>query len=421
MRISNVFKKNKEGLSSLPVAKKLLRQQPVSTPFQNYKKIIKYQIYNSVRYKFDLTLTQLKKIGIPTTQTIKSIRALIVSDNKNYTSETQFVPFLNYRQVLRKRFSFVFKQMLIEDALRQFRIFSYFDVIFVKLSFTLSTIEAQQLIELIYLAKGSAKLVYFDGDDDLGILWPEIFPYLDLYVKKHLFFDLKRYNNVFTGKNNLTDYVASRWGVSFANCATPFTKPLSTKQHSKLFLGPNIALDSKIKKLYTKLALHLQLNKKQDIVCRVFTDPGGWKHYLRQFAISKLQTLTPQYQVLASTDWVSQKEYYQELLSSKICVSPFGYGEICWRDFEAVLCRCLLIKPDMAHLQTTPNIFIPYESYVPVKWDYSDLEEKCIYYLEHEEERERIVQRAYQILSDYYRNDSFLDNFAQLLKRVNLI
>jgi len=27
---------------------------------------------------------------------------------------------------------------------------------------------------------------------------------------------------------------------------------------------------------------------------------------------------------------------------SKICISPFGYGEICWRDFEAIIFGCLL-------------------------------------------------------------------------------
>ena len=40
---------------------------------------------------------------------------------------------------------------------------------------------------------------------------------------------------------------------------------------------------------------------------------------------------------------------------SRICISPFGYGEICWRDFEAILCGCLVVKPDMSHVETNPS------------------------------------------------------------------
>jgi hypothetical protein len=109
------------------------------------------------------------------------------------------------------------------------------------------------------------------------------------------------------------------------------------------------------------------------------------------------------------------------LLRSKICVSPFGYGEICWRDFEAVCLGCLLIKPDMGHVRTAPDLFIPGVTYAPVRWDFSDLEEVCSHYLENEKERVQIAQRARETLLNALRPEWFADRFGDLLTKLGLV
>lgn len=68
-------------------------------------------------------------------------------------------------------------------------------------------------------------------------------------------------------------------------------------------------------------------------------------------------------------------EYYERMYNSKIIVAPFGYGEIAPRDVEAAAFGCVLIKPDMSHIQTVPNIYDS-GTYVACKHDYSDLAEK---------------------------------------------
>jgi hypothetical protein len=73
---------------------------------------------------------------------------------------------------------------------------------------------------------------------------------------------------------------------------------------------------------------------------------------------------------------ISLSEYFSELRNSQIGVGPFGVGEITLRDFEIIICGAALIKPDMNHLETWPNLFQPDETYVPHKWDLSDLKEK---------------------------------------------
>lgn len=102
-----------------------------------------------------------------------------------------------------------------------------------------------------------------------------------------------------------------------------------------------------------------------------------------------------------------------------MCFSPFGYGEVCWRDYEAVMCGALLIKPDMSHVETYPDIFRPHETYVPIRWDFSDLEEKVNYFLDNEPERNAITQNAYSSLRNYFACDGFPQHVRDIMKKLD--
>jgi len=69
---------------------------------------------------------------------------------------------------------------------------------------------------------------------------------------------------------------------------------------------------------------------------------------------------------------VSKRRYLRELRTSKLVVSPFGWGEICFRDFEAIASGAALVKPTVDHLDTWPPFFEPKVTYVPVAWDLSN-------------------------------------------------
>ncbi|WP_051189374.1 hypothetical protein [Daejeonella oryzae] len=73
---------------------------------------------------------------------------------------------------------------------------------------------------------------------------------------------------------------------------------------------------------------------------------------------------------------ITKAKYFKELQSAKISLSPFGFGEICYRDFETFIAGAILVKPSLDHLTTYPNVFIPNETYIPVSWDLTDLQEK---------------------------------------------
>jgi len=55
--------------------------------------------------------------------------------------------------------------------------------------------------------------------------------------------------------------------------------------------------------------------------------------------------------------FLSLDDYNQILCHSKVVVSPWGWGEPCYRDFEALLAGCVLVKPKTAFVTSACGIF----------------------------------------------------------------
>jgi len=70
------------------------------------------------------------------------------------------------------------------------------------------------------------------------------------------------------------------------------------------------------------------------------------------------------------------EEYIRVLYDSKLSLSPFGMGEVCFRDFECMQWGTVIVKPNMNMVRTKPNIYIEDETYISVKHNWSDLKEK---------------------------------------------
>jgi len=58
---------------------------------------------------------------------------------------------------------------------------------------------------------------------------------------------------------------------------------------------------------------------------------------------------------------------------AKAVVSPWGNGELCHRDFDAMWCGAVIIKPFSDHLRTDPLMFKNGATYFACKPDFSDL------------------------------------------------
>lgn len=72
----------------------------------------------------------------------------------------------------------------------------------------------------------------------------------------------------------------------------------------------------------------------------------------------------------------------------------------------------------MSHARTFPDIFVPGQTYAPVRWDFSDLEQVCARYLNDEPARREIAERALAVLHEALSEKSFVQTFGGLLQRL---
>jgi len=366
-----------------------------------------------MRYSYENAVVSIAKT--------KPIRVGLVSDGAEITSEEQFNPFSAWRAERRRKLGVISLKRPLDDVLQSPQVrLAQFDIVILKVSFRKNRSEALAIAKVVRAAT-SSPLIYFDGDDDVCVQWPELLPYLDLYVKKHVFRDRSQYSRSWVGKSNLTHYVHERFSVPFSNDPIAGrSDAVPAEQVAKITVGCNLATDRKIIDFYRQIEPQKIFGSRRDVDI-VFRGniPNDWMGRLREPLKLELDRMRASYRVVTPDKRVPPRDYYRELTGSKICISPFGYGEICWRDFEAVLCGALLIKPDMSHIETNPDIFRPFETYVPVRWDFSDLQERCGYYLEHEHERQKITAAAYDTLGRFYRNDAIVQVLAHIFKRVS--
>ena len=80
-------------------------------------------------------------------------------------------------------------------------------------------------------------------------------------------------------------------------------------------------------------------------------------------------------------DKLPYQEYINTLYNSKVALSPYGMGEICFRDFECMQFGTIIVKPNMNRVNTVPNIYEDDKTYIAVDYDWSNLNEKVDYIL----------------------------------------
>jgi len=355
----------------------------------------------------------------------KSLRKIVIfSDGLSDTSEQQIQPLVRYRQSIAVQLGFVFEFHHV-DQIGHFvaKGLQGYSGVGLKLVFNTPPAMAKATATTLFDAARSvgARCLVFDGDDDPCVHWPEVIDASDAVIKKHRFADLNAYRRRYVGKTNLTEYCNKTFGVDFSNDTIPFSGPLSDAQIDKIILGWNIALDDKIFRLSRDVTRDvLAWPKSLDISCRASFQKHVWMYGMRHAAVEALVALKDKFRVFAPTDRVGQQAYYREMLESRFTVSPFGCGELCWRDFEAFLCGSVLIKPDMSHIESWPDLFVAGETYVPVAWDYSDLETACKELVADEPARLAIATNARDKVLEALNKKAFLQRLDDTMRAAGL-
>jgi hypothetical protein len=272
-------------------------------------------------------------------------------------------------------------------------------------------------IDLIKKLRDKYKtIVFFCGQPEAGTNRLDLLPFVDRLFYKSVFADNADYQKDLYAKNLFADYYHKNYGVRDEGTEYRYTGGIDTDNLKKIGLSWNIGIGSYPRRNWPQRAgtllarggfpdLRFLFTQQKFFLPEDFSAPG--RSILVHARIDPVSSASISFQRRLFLDrvkddsrfltgLVSQAAYYRELLDSKITLSPFGWGEVCFRDFEAVISGSLLFKPDMAHLKTWPDLYIPYETYIPLDWDGNDLMDKTTEYLNNDAERTRIAKNAYE-------------------------
>ena len=163
---------------------------------------------------------------------------------------------------------------------------------------------------------------------------------------------------------------------------------------------------------------HLQqmqtgLDNRDVDVCAIYQgilDNGNMDHELRsdglytnhrKTAWDELTKIENKYNIVKGKS--TPQQFIEVMKQSKVGISPFGMGELCYRDLELIQWGCLLIKPDMSKVITEPDFFKPMETYIPVKPDWSDLNETIEKVLNNFKDYEHIIKNSRTKMLEAYK------------------
>ncbi|MEM6867302.1 MAG: glycosyltransferase family 1 protein [Cyanobacteria bacterium P01_C01_bin.121] len=341
-----------------------------------------------------------------------SARRLLILFEPNRISYASVFPFLDYAQEFRKQYDVEIRFLPVEQALQQGIQdgLSSATHVLAQTWLTDPSDRHERLERLLARMPNGVTWGYMDSFANADIRWAKTFDSSTLYYKKSLFTDLSRFIEPTYGHTNLSDYYGKLYGVR--QKVTNWHVPKSVL--SKLRVAPNFLTDPYLSaELQASTRLHMT-KKDIDLHARLGgTNAQGWYGEMRRQSARAVDGLVGLR--IAKGTGVSRKAFTQELQHSKACFSPFGYGELCWRDIEAIAAGAVLIKPDMSHLRTEPDLYRDGETYIACRWDFADLNDKVSEILIDKARREQIATTANQIAMSYLRDGGPVATYSDLL------
>ena len=282
--------------------------------------------------------------------------------------------------------------------------------------------DADLAIEKLSRFKDQAnKVVWFNTGDSTSEIQRQVMPYVSMYFKSQLLRDRRQYKEEFYGGRVFTDYFYKKSGIR--DQSEIYSQKLSDAEIKKLRLSWNFGLSdcfSMNSSLRIKLcprwlprngrrqSPHIRIDQRQ--MRRPITLNLRMTANYDRSTVAHQRKLTMKIleRYGAHRSRVSSRQYFRELRESQLVVSPFGWGEINIRDFEAISSGAALVKPSMRHLDTYPNVFHDGETYSPYRWDCSDLLDVVDGLVEHPIRQAELAQNAL----DHYRE--FLTDEGQV-------
>ncbi|WP_113910734.1 glycosyltransferase [Roseovarius dicentrarchi] len=336
-----------------------------------------------------------------------SRRLLLLAVNHRIP-QSQLFPFHYYADAFRTDLDVDIREIPVDEYLNAKHLNGATTVCF-QTHFDISDDALLHLVAELRRRNPGARLVYLDwfAPTDLRLA-ERIGPLVDAYVSKHLLRDMGQYGQPTFGDTTLMDY----YGRVHNLMHDMKTFPVSTEFKEKLYLGPSFVTADFMLPVFDR-GIAPSGPRPIELHARIAVEGTPWYRAMRQGCADAVAGLRD---VECVTGFgIRHDLFLRELRRSKICFSPFGYGEVCWRDYEAIMCGAVLLKQDTSHVATAPDIFEAFETYVPVKWDLSDLPQQVAWLLRDKAARTRIAGAAFDRLHSYARTRAFVGQMAPAL------
>ena len=266
-------------------------------------------------------------------------------------------------------------------------------------------------------------LVYCDNEASIFIN-KNIFKFIDYYLKGRIPADLNIYKKPLYGQRQFTEFYNKKYNIIDDN--ENYSHILNDHEISKIILGWNNGIadysyTSFIRKnIYKFTDIFIKTNKINFInKNKLFT--ARFKQNYNRNTINYHRNLYEKiFSKRCEINRISRFRYFNELKKSFFSVSPYGWGEICYRDFESFLYKCVLLKPDMSHINTWPNYYIGNKTYLPMPWDNLNdtFMEKIITNKENYIDIASEGNKNYLKYFDCNRNYYFLEHFNKIINKI---
>lgn len=229
-------------------------------------------------------------------------------------------------------------------------------------------------------------IIWFEQSDGTPKAHFPALPYVDKYYRSALFKDLSLYNNSYHKENVFVDYYVKNYKLDVYN-KRPEGKPIDPKHKHKIGLSWNFGIcdlryTTKLEEFLYGLTRKYKLkffkpskNRKLLFSANYSIMKGYDIVYFQRKQLSKFLRKKYGSYKNVSIGQFPKKQYINNLRSSKANFSPFGWGELCYRDSEVFFSGGALIKPDMEHLKTWPNLYKKDETYISIPWKIEEWDE----------------------------------------------
>ena len=176
---------------------------------------------------------------------------------------------------------------------------------------------------------------------------------------------------------------------------------------------------------------YLNINKNKTIdVCAIFgsgdSDKKGYDHTIQNDDLYKqhrkdifdvVEKLSKKYNVIYGRK--PFEEYMKILYNSKICISPFGMGEIRQGDGEAVQLGTTICKENMSRYDFGSNVWEENKTYLPFNYDCSDLYDVLETFINNY--NEDIINNMRETYLREYHSDKLCERWYNIFKKLSSV